>query len=589
MDNTIEDKRTISSHKNNNSYLMVSSIISFLLISYALVALLKNLSGGHELSIYHSTNLTFWIAITIGLLNGFFCLYECIYGKNGMWPIGIIQIIFCNILIILLPKLRGYLLLNRSDVLGYIGQAMDISMYGEFFDNIYPITSILASQINQITGLTLVDVSYCILIVFFMIYNLSIYCLAKTLKADRKFTLATFISSIPIFYSGYLVGMYYMLLAVLTIPIFFYFLQKRLDLRFRLLTAIICMIFPFFHPIIAAILIIFMISIYISSFYSNCDKRLADISSLFAFYSTLFMGWFSIQYILIKSANSIILQVWNLSRETSTSAVEAQYYLNTLGLIHALHSFLLMQFDEIIFYILSIISIYYIISSKNSFGEYRFIPVVFCFITGNLFLIMMFFFTRMHGPDRLINLNFNMVLTPLFLGYLIYRFCHHKNKLQVKIILILILFSAFTAGISIYPSPIISKQNDQLISSELIGAKWLLSQKDLKTESIGLLSIPYRYAEILLGEKAVLERKKDLPMYFDPFPDHFGFSNDTQILESDKNKYLVITGFDIQAYTEVWKSLHRFMEDDFARLNYSENIDSIYQNGYFLAYYIHKR
>jgi virulence-associated protein VagC len=71
------------------------------------------------------------------------------------------------------------------------------------------------------------------------------------------------------------------------------------------------------------------------------------------------------------------------------------------------------------------------------------------------------------------------------------------------------------------------------------------------------------------------------------FPDHFGFANDSVLL-IDKDRYLVITEFDIKSYTEVWKDIHRFDEEDFARINTCRNIDKIYENGEFRAYFVHK-
>jgi len=577
---------TESNSDNGIKCLKISCILSFLLIFYALATLTRNPAQGYEVSIYESTNPIILMAIIIGLLNGIICIFYSIsYKKSNIWSVGFFEIIFCNILLILLSTLRGYLLANTTDSMGYIGDAIDISINGNFLDNFYPITSILMSVVNQISGISVLEASYILPAFFFTMYMLSIYCLAKSLNSNRNYALAAFISATPIFFCSFPVSIYHMFLAVMTIPLLFYCLQNRFDWRFRLLSGILCLLFPFFHPIVALVLLFYLIIYYLIDIYHlkylDAGKSVIMLLSL---YFVSLAEWYSLQYILVKNIYSIILRIVTSSKDTT--AVEAGYYLNTLGFVRSLETFLLMQCDEIIFYILLLIAIYYIVFKKNKLEEYKFIPISLSLITGSLFLLALFFFTRIHTPTRLMNLNFNMVLIPPLVGYLIFRFSQSKEKFRAGIILGLVLISVISSFFTLYESPLISKPNAQLTLSEYNGGKWLIYQKSLEVSAIGLQSVPYRYAEMILGVKAQMARN-DLPMYFPEIPNHFGFIN-TSIFPSKRDIYFIITDFDIIAYTKVWEDLHKFEKGDFLRLNLSRNIDKLYDNGHFITYFVYK-
>ena len=577
---------TKSTSDNGIKCLKISCILSFLLIFYALATLTRNLAQGYEVSIYESTNPIILMAIIIGLLNGIICVFYNIYYKsNNIWYVGFFEIIFCNVLLLLLSTLRGYLLTNTADSMDYIGDAIDISINGNFSDNFYPITSILMSVENQIAGISVLKASYFLSAFFFTIYMLSIYCLAKSINSNRRYALAAFISATPIFFSNFPVSIYHMFLAVMTIPLLFYCLQNRFDWRFRLLSGILCVLFPFFHPIVAVALFFYLIIYYLIDIY---HLRYLDpgksVIMLLSLYFVSFVEWYSLQYILVKNFYSIIMHI--VTSSTDTTAIEAKYYLNTLGFFRGLETFLLMQCDEIIFYILSIIAIYYIVFKKNKLDEYKFIPISLSLIAGSLFLLVLFFFTRIHTPNRLMNLNFNMVLIPPLVGYLIFRFSQSKEKFRAGIILGLVLISVISSFFTLYESPLISRPNEQLTLGDYNGGKWLIYQKSQEVSAIGLQSMPYRYAAMILGAKAQMARN-DLPMYFPEIPNHFGFIN-TSIFPIKKNSYLIITDFDVIAYTKVWEDLHKFEKGDFLRLNLSRNIDKLYDNGHFITYFVNR-
>ncbi len=569
---------------------LISTTLSFFILSYALLVLSKYPVEGYELSIYSSTPLIFWIAVIICIFNGIFLITLGVFGKTEkMWVIGMFEILFCNSLVISLYALRGYVLYSgRGDVASYVGMAADVYKYGCFLDyNFYPITSILIAQLSQMTNISILSISKYLTPLFFVLYTLSIYCWSKSLIPDKKFVFTSIIASTPIFFAWFSTSIYHMLLSVLTIPFFFYCLQRNSDYRFRFFCIIMCIIYPFFHPITAVIILLYLVLTFMSEqCYPTCKKYEKKISTtLILIFFISFVTWFISQYILLDSAKSIILQVLG-SLEAPTTEAHAQYYLQKLGTATALKSFLLMTADEIIFNIIALVAIFYLLMKSKKLFERKFISIALCFIGGSLFILMIFFFSSAHTPDRLINLNINMVLTLPLVGYLLYRFSLNEKKVITIFLISLILVSVVTSLFSLYPSTLTVFPNDQTTVSEVIGMNWLISQKNPDFRTADVMTPVFRYSDLIHGydfsrAKGEGKWRRDLS-----FPDHFGFS-EHEIFPIDETRYLVITEYDIQAYTEVWKDIHRFTKEDFTKIDRCKNTDKIYENGEFQSYLVY--
>ena len=164
-----------------NKYAKISTTISFLFLSCALLAVAKNPTSGYEISIYSATPLIFWIALILGLLNGVILVFLSFNDKiEKMRIIGMFEIIYCNFLLLTLYALRGYVYIERSDTLSYIGYAKEISNLGYFSsNNFYPIIGILTSQLSQITNQPHLLLSQYLPALFFIFYIFSIYLIKK--------------------------------------------------------------------------------------------------------------------------------------------------------------------------------------------------------------------------------------------------------------------------------------------------------------------------------------------------------------------------------------------------------------------------
>jgi len=564
-------------------YVLASTTLSFLFLSYALSAIAKAPTTGYEISIYSATPLIFWVTIIIGIFNGISIIVLGLYDKiktTKIIAIGAFEIIFCHFLLLTLYILRGYVYLERADTLSYIGYAKDISMHGYFFSyNYYPIIPILLSQLNQIANISTLALSGYLPALFFAFYILSIYCLSKSLTVGKKFIFSSLIASTPLFFAWFSPTILLMSLATLTLPLFFYCFQRSSDPRFKFFCIILCIIYTFFHPVIAVMIFVYLVVLFVSEKVRPTSNK--KISIALPLISFIFLAvWFTSQYLLLRRIKSILLALLGSSK-ISTPIAQSLYFYHRLGTIAP---FVLMDCDEMIFYALSLIVIYYILFKyKRALGK-NFVPISSCFVIGSLFIIGISISTNIYAPYRIINLNPNMVLTPILVGFLLYLFLVNKKKAKVILVLILILISTVTSILSLYQSPITELPTDQVSVSEVTGMTWLISLKSQKLRTADIKTPVFRYADLIYGYNFKYGRNLSRDLII---PNHFGFSNDS-IFPIDKSRYLVITAYDIKAYTEVWKNQHIFEKEDFAKINLCRNSNRVYENGEFQTYLVYK-
>jgi len=562
-----------------NQFQLLLTSISFVLLSYSLLLVARKPVAGYEISIYSSTPLIFWIALLLSLINGIFLLWAFISTRNNrQFYIGFFQIIFCNILLVLLPTLRNYMLImGRGDNADYVGYATDVSIYGQIPGyNFYPYTSVLISQISQILNVSTLEVSKYIPALFIIIYMLSMYGWAKSFKRNQNFTVYSIIASAPLFFAWFFATIYYMLIATLILPLLFYMLNKNSDFRYRILVVILCLMLPFTHPIISLIFLLYLICMFFEETLSDSKSHKVSLRLIMIFLITSSI-WYLAQYALTKNAIMILEQIENtllLRSSDDTTLTVATGYVNKLGYLTAAKSFLIISFDELMYYIFSLISIFYIF--KNS--EKGLKSVSLCFIFGSIFYVFLFIFSYAHTPYRLTNLDANMIFTPLLLGYLMV-FLRKEYRIVLNLIIIL---SVITTVASLYQSPITTYPNDHFTAYDLSGGKWLLDSKSEDIPTVTLLSSLNRYSSLIYGSKYTSIHKSSVRPW-SSFPENLS-SFETGIFPANFTQYFLITQYEKQAYSEVWKDVGQFSESDLISVNSCKNVYHIYDNHEFSTY-----
>ncbi|AKB49256.1 hypothetical protein MSBRW_0003 (plasmid) [Methanosarcina barkeri str. Wiesmoor] len=555
---------------------LLSTLTSFMLISYSLLLVARKPVMGYEISIYSSTPLIFWVSLLFSLINGMFLLLSSISTRSSkQFNLGFFQIIFCNALLVFLPKLKNYMLImGRGDNAHYVGYAMDVSIYGHIPEyNFYPYTSVLISQISQILNISALEVSKYIPSLFVIIYMLSIYCWAKSFKQDQNFITYSIIASIPLFFAWFFATIYHMLISTLILPLLFYTLNKNSDFRYRILFIMLCLVLPFTHPIISLVFLSYLTCMFFEEILSNSKPHKVSLRLIMIFLVTASI-WYLAQYSLTKNAIEILDQIENslLMRSSgATTLTVATGYANKLGFLTAAKAFLIMAFDELMYYILSFFSIIFILkNSKKGFGSLK--SVSFCFIFGSIFYVFLFVSSRAHTPYRFINLDANMIFTPLLLGYLMV-FLRKQYRIVLNLI---VLLSVITTVASVYQSPIITYPNDHFTAYDISGGKWLLDTKSENIPTIRLMSSLDRYSSLIYGSNYTLIHTSSVRPWSD-FPKNLS-SLEIGIFPSNFTRYFLITEYEKQAYSTVWKDVGQFNERDLTFVTSCKNVYCIYDN-----------
>lgn len=565
--------------------ILLSTSFTFLIITISLIYLAKNPVMGYEISIYSSTPKIFWISIILGLINGFLLTYLGITDQiKRAHILGIFEIVFVNFLVLSLSYLRNYILyLLRGDTASYIGLIKDVTIYGNITDDFYPLVSITVSQLSQISNIPVLTLSEYIPTIFYIFSILSCYCLSKSLIRDEKYIVPSVVASTPLFFAWFSTSIYYMLLSVFTLPLLFYLLTNFEDFRFRILTVIFCFIYPLFHPITAMVILFYLFFSYFIKKYlfSDTTKYYSSIA-LLVLSSTSLVLWFINQYAITRSLFIIIENLLGMIPAESTIS-QAAYYSSKLGFSATIYTLSHLLFDEMIFYSLAAIAIYFIIHKGNQLEKNRLIPLIACFIAGTALLIFLFGFTVAHRPDRLLNLNFNMMLAPVLVAYLVYL--NHRDRLKTFFLISLILLATISTYFSLYQSPYTMRANDYMTPSEYHGANWLIDSKNPLIRTVDLANPVFRYADFIYGVRFTVSRndlKRDFTLL-----DHFGFTDQLDDrFPIDRDRYLVLSPYDEEAYTNIWKDTLRFKIEDFEKINKCKNTIKIYENGGFRTYLI---
>jgi hypothetical protein len=468
--------------------------------------------------------------------------------------------------------------MGRGDNADYVGYANDVSIYGYIPNyNFYPYTSVLISQISQILNISVLEVSKYIPALFIIVYMLSIYCWAKSFKQDQNFVTYSVIASVPLFFAWFFPTIYYMLISTLILPLLFYILNKNSDSRYRVLVVILCLILPFTHPIISLIFLSYLICMYVEEILSDKPHKVSlPLIMIFLITSSI---WFLGQYALTKNAITILEQIQNtlLQRSSDTTTLTvATGYFDKLGYLTAIKSLLTMTFDELMYYTFSLLSIFFIF--KNS--EKGLKPISLCFIFGSIFYIFLFISSQAHTPYRFINLDANMIFTPLLLGYLMVSL----RKRYRMILSLIIILSVITAVASLYQSPITTYPNDQFTAYDISGGKWLVDYKNENIPTITLLSPLNRYSSLIYGSKYTSIHKSSVRPW-SSFPTDLN-SFEIGIFPANFTQYFLITEYEKQAYSTVWKGVGQVNESDLTSVNSCKNVYHIYDNQEFSSYLV---
>lgn len=577
-------------------------IISIILFLLNIILISRNKVTGYEESIYYNIPTIVWVFLFLNILCGI-SLITFYNNREYYWLAGMIILFSNNMLVLMLPLLKGYVFFGKGDPLTHVGMVKDILLFGGFEkDNFYPITHILFSEIALIANILPMALFKYMPVFFNMLFMLSMYLFAKTIFQKREHILIAIASggilSLGSFHTHILPNGIANFLFPLFIAIFFLRNSKK-SVTYSVLLLILIVLLSFLHPLTSVALIftivIFKLSLFVMERLNNDQKKIfgelrqrATIPLLLTF--IIFVTWISTFVVWGQTVRSIFKWLWGEVTTTPINAMVSDLTKIDMGGFGFLELYFKLYGHLLIFIIFSIIASFTIIK-KTIHRKHEFqhlFPLVFIFIGFILFLFWLLLVPMGFGALRILAyMAIIVILLGSFGMHELIKTKFNTKKYMASLTILIILMISFGIGIfNVFDSPYIFKPNAQITQADIDGYKWTFDNKNPAIAVSAFMSTqPYRLVDALLGKKARVNRS-DVKAYGikreDIIPDHFNHTNYTTLGRSySLDKYILISEYDRHLYTGVWKFIGRYNNSDFERIVYDPTMQKIYSNGEF--------
>ena len=588
------------------------AVLCFLCLTVSLLVAHGSPATGYELSFYDATPSLFWFFLFFGILGGIsILLFQIVtkgYRHSNLWITGFVIILYGRASLLLAPYVRGYVSW-QGDNITHLGLVKDVLVEGHITTtNFYPITHILLSEtivITDIEARLLLNISTAFISILFVLLT---YLLSTTLFRDRgRQLLATLVAG------GVFVGGSYNVFlmpngwSILILPLVYYTYFNRDILPFKILFVIMLIVYPFFHPLSALLVILSLIILELLKWFYVKKEGSSSIGD-----------WAPTKYSFEPILISLVcLLPWTLSFRTFKNNLNLIWQQITTGIGpdtignmgEKLSKVQIQGFDFIVLAVkmygaIAILAISSLIGfiliarglktrgnglNKSNIMQLYVIFIAFC--TLYVLYILGFPGSGAIAGGRII--NYFVILMPCLSAYALYRLLNNKSirrAIPIVACSILILTLAILSINILYPSPYEVQPNPQITQADIIGMSWFIYEKDVSIDSSYIMSPPFRFADAILGKAASNERI-DLGKYWvEQIPDHFGRANngtvggiihDNQI----RDGYFTITEFDRTIYSTVWENVGRFNDDDFDSLMWDSSVGRLYTNRGVETYY----
>jgi len=541
----------------------------------------------YEASIYQGLT---WLPALVLMLAGTLLFIRCLDSKYR-W-LGLSVLLIGGIWLLLLPIIKGYWAVSRFDMMDHIGYTIDLTRFDISRANPYPLLHVIPALLMRLGFAQNIAVGL-MPVICYLVYIASIYFLAYTLWGkDRKTWLATLISALLVLpVSGELSGM------VVIFSFFPLFLGIYIRVlcnhawHWRELFFLCALVSPFFHPELAAIMIIVILA-------GICLGNLRQSIMPLVVLAGMFCLWYWGRAVFGPGAEIIegtshpgaAVIVPAVVVEKASDFANALRSLDIAGFPLYKLPWLLMKIygGEIILGGSALISLGILIcrlfhGEKPSKVIILVNGLFICFVIGyTLYFVGFWFFDE--GNIRSV-INRSLFLIPCLAVLVATPFLSYFKKWLLAVLLMAILVFSF---FNVYPSPSIYQPNRMVTANEMDGAIWFIENKQPSVPAAHLGTPIRRYYVALYGVNNWNTYSDFIEGDGEPFPEglikvpeHLGYDKCESIGEIFKDPtYLIITSFDKTLYKDCWKPPipTRWADDDFKKLYSDPAATLVYQN-----------
>jgi hypothetical protein len=575
--------------------------ISICLISVIITIIKIPAAKNYEFSIYDAYPSYFWISIVFLIFSGilatlFGIYYGCIYQSR----FGILIILISDTILLSMPLIRGYYIYGRGDVLTHMGMIKDILQKGYLgSSNIYPMDHLLSTMLSLLSNISIASLTMIIPLLFSLFFILSIYCLAKELfETKLQIFLAVSLGSILLFNNTHM-SFAPTLQSTLYLPfiIYVYLKSRQIDnINVNILSIFLTIFIVFFHPLTSLMLVVFLLTLDLSIYLiHNPLLKIKNFITLVKINLITFLTWSSLSYLLFKSLKKLIN--W-FSNEVNPS--EFQGKMETInqaevGIGIILEQIIYIYGIYIIMSALSILSIIFIVSRYKTKLKFYHIFSSVGFITFASLGLALLFTSFGYGFGRIykISIIFSIYLiASIFLKIPPMPNCatnqsvnrHPFLLVTASILLILLIYiSSFT----LYFSPIIRFENQQVTLKEYEGIKTFFNIKESNISTLEVGISQARFYDAINGtdknRSSILTEGTAEPAK------HFGYDQNDSVSYNYNRNYIIINSVGRYRFQKLYyefKNMWRFEDKDFALLDTDRAAAKFYDNSDLTCYLI---
>jgi hypothetical protein len=480
----------------------IVSCICFLLIAVALLLIDRHSPAtGFELSVYESLPITVWIFLIAALAGGIgIIVHQALAGsKSKYWLLGFCLFMFVTSIVLLLPIFKGYYLYGSADTAGHSGWAGQVVREGHFFrGSQYPITSILMGQLAQVTGVSPQLATQFTPVLFTVLFMIFSYLLATSVLPKKEQALLA-AATTTLFFNYYHVCVYPQTLCMMILPMVFYLYFKGIggfSMPFRVAFVLVLLLFPFFHPAPAAVLIACFVAaevaravwkaregtrsslpnelirgVYLEPTLISSVTFITWISSFEVFGTTIrrTLGWLNREIEKVPHA-----EILEETLEEQGMAIQQQVEIG-----------LKMYGDNMVYLSLTAIALLIVawcFLRRRPEARKLFVLSLPFLITGPVW-VLVFTTTLRVTVGRLLGANIMMWAVPAFAAFALYEMFGRWKRLGLIMVTSVVLCTSVLGILGVYHSPYIMQVSWQVTHQDVAGSRWFKTHAELPAKN----------------------------------------------------------------------------------------------------------
>lgn len=597
---------------------IITILIAFIFIIFAQIIIINTPpAAGYEISLYQAYPFYLWIfilaAFSCGL--GLLIYYSFSNKTSKLWIFGLIIPIYTNLLIILLPFIRGYTTLGKWDVLSSIGYIKDILRTGHFplaemiGANYYPVVHIIGADLSYLTGLAPELLAEIFPGLFTLFYIVSIHLLARNIAISWGETLMiTAFGSLLLFEHANLM-IAPSVICFLLLPFNLFLINRRLSshkvLEFSIILILMILMIPFIHPG-EGTMFLFLIILWLEisrRLYRESNQRLGNDPPKVSASQSLGIAnpeliliitwfvWFSSYYAFADGFRSIWNWLVNEMGTTTSMIYGATISKANLSLFELIQLLLKMHGQALIYFITGfaviIVFLKRFFSNNGKINQMQFTYSLLFIIFVAILLIA--FFTKAIWVEYNRVMIYVIFAATILNGLGLYDIFHSRHRKIGMVCIMIVLVTSATFGLfNTFPSPNVMASNYQVTAMEVLGMKHFLDHNNANLLIVNLGVEQMRFANCIRG---VQNTPKNIRFLETNPVDHFGYEINESFGQSNtEDIYFLESKLSRISYPEIYpdyKHLWRFTTKDFYYLDNSDtSANRIYCNGEFWTYYI---